>query len=126
MQRSTRQQDAIIHALQKAARPMSPPEILADAARDVPAINLTTVYRTIKRLLEAERISPVALPGEAPRYELQSVAAHHHHHFRCDRCSTVYDVEGCPAGIGGLVPRGFRLRSHDLVLYGTCKECSRN
>lgn len=123
MQRSTRQQDAIVAALRSAARPLGPGEILNAASADIPAINLTTVYRTIKRLLEAGQIAPVELPGEPPRYELRSAADHHHHHFRCDECDTVYDVPGCAKGISALVPRGFQLREHDLVLYGTCKAC---
>jgi Fur family ferric uptake transcriptional regulator len=62
------------------------------------------------------------MPGEAPRYERGG--EDHHHHFRCSSCERVYNVSGCPGGLEKLLPEGFRLESHDLLLTGTCMMCS--
>jgi Fur family ferric uptake transcriptional regulator len=61
------------------------------------------------------------LPGEAPRYERGGEA--HHHHFQCTSCQRVYNLQGCLGGMERLLPRGFRLDSHDLQLTGTCAQC---
>ncbi|NNF43488.1 MAG: transcriptional repressor [Phycisphaerales bacterium] len=123
MARSTRQRAAILATLEAAGRPLSPGEIHAGAARRVPGVGVATVYRNIKRLVVEHTLTPVNLPGAPPRYELVAAAERHHHHFRCDRCDAVYDVDGCPGGLSKMLPRGFRLRAHDIVLYGLCSTC---
>jgi len=121
MQRNTRQRDAIRAALASAGRPLSPQEILAAASDEQPGLGLATVYRTIRALVDTEAVREVALPGAASRYEL--AGKHHHHHFHCRSCDGVFEVEACPAGIRSLLPRGFRLERHEIVLYGVCKRC---
>ncbi|MFN9975666.1 MAG: Fur family transcriptional regulator, partial [Phycisphaerae bacterium] len=70
MDRHTSQRIAIEASLRSAQRPLSPAEILDAAKPDAPTINLATVYRTLKRLIESGLIRPVELPGEPSRYEL--------------------------------------------------------
>ena len=123
MQRQTLQRTAIETVFAEAGRPLAPREILAGAQRRVPSLNLATVYRTLKRLVADRTIAPVTLPGETPRYELRAAADRHHHHFRCDRCDSVFDLEGCVTGLERLLPEGFRMTDHDIVLYGPCSAC---
>ena len=93
--RSTRQRSALLAIIAREARPLSPYEVQA-----------------------------VAIPGQPPRYELAEVAAHHHHHFHCRGCDRVYDLEGCPGGLRNLLPRGFTLEEHTIVLAGKCGACA--
>ncbi len=123
MTRTTRQRTAIKDALARLGRPLSPQELLDAAQRDVPSVGLATVYRTVKALVDDGTIVAVALPGEPDRYEL--AGAQHHHHFRCRRCDRVYEIEGCPGGLASLVPPGFELDGHEVVLYGRCRACGR-
>ncbi len=123
MQRQTQQRVAIESAFVAAGRPLGPQEILDAAREQVPSLNLATVYRTLKRMIEDKAIHPVELPGESARYELQSAAEHHHHHFRCGECDAVYDLEGCVEGLHKLLPAGFLMTGHDIVLYGSCAAC---
>lgn len=121
----TRQRSAIHEAMCHAARPVSPAEIMKSASRHVRSLSLATVYRNLKAMSEEGLVHPVNLPGEPPRYELREAAAHHHHHFHCESCDRVFDVTGCPPGLGALVPDGFTLRAHELVLYGRCASCAK-
>jgi Fur family ferric uptake transcriptional regulator len=121
MERSTRQRAAILSAIERERRPLSPAEILTGARSEVPGLGTATVYRTLKALVAESVIVSVELPGEPPRYE--PAGAKHHHHFRCRGCDRVFEVPGCPKGIGALVPRGFELDGHELVLYGRCRGC---
>lgn len=121
MERSTRQRHSIRTALQTAARPLLPAEILEAAQREVPGLGLATVYRNIKQLLEAGEIQIVELPGEPARYEMSG--HHHHHHFRCNACQRVFDVHACPGDMQKLLPPGFTVENHELTLYGLCSDC---
>ena len=122
MARSTRQRDALRHALAHAGRPMSPQELLLAAQVQVPALGLATVYRNLKALAEAGEVELVSLPGQAPRYE--SAGHGHHHHFQCKSCDRVFEVHGCPSGLSELAPPGFELSGHELTLYGRCADCA--
>lgn len=121
MERSTRQRAAIRDAILEAGRPLAPAEILEQARGRVPALSLATVYRTLRKLVDAEEIQAVTLPGESVRYEAAGSA--HHHHFQCTACQRVFDVHACPGDLGRLAPAGFTVEDHELTLYGRCREC---
>lgn len=122
MQRKTQQRDAIREAFEVAGRPLSPQETLDAARLQVPALGVATVYRNIKSLLKEGWLQEVELPGQPSRYERADKA--HHHHFHCHRCDRVYEVDDCPGDIRKLVPEGFQLETHEIILYGTCQECN--
>lgn len=124
MQRHTRQRLAIESALGESGRPLSPTEILKAARTTVPSLNLATVYRTLRRLGQAGALTAIEMPGEAPRYKLHVEQAHHHHHFRCNNCRRVFCMEGCVEGLRQLLPQGFQMTDHEIVIYGLCPRCS--
>jgi Fur family transcriptional regulator, ferric uptake regulator len=105
--RDTAQRRAIRASLEKAGRPLGALEVL----------------RSAKALVEAGEVAAVELPGAAPRYEF--AGKEHHHHFLCSSCDKVYELGGCLGGLRQLLPRGFSLGSHELLLHGTCASCSR-
>lgn len=120
----TRQREAIRAALEDAGRPLGAREVHAAAQAVVPGLGLATVYRTLRTLEEERSIRAVALPGEPPRYEVAGKA--HHHHFHCRVCGRVFDVDGCvgdTAPLAALTPAGFRLATHEIILYGDCAGC---
>jgi Fur family ferric uptake transcriptional regulator len=121
MPRNTRQREAIRQAMEAAGRPLSPQEVRLAAQRIVPRLGIATVYRCLKELVETRWAVPVELPGEPARYERAGKA--HHHHFRCRSCERVYEVEGCAYAGKAAVPPGFRIESHEVILYGVCARC---
>lgn len=124
MERSTKQKKAILAAMQNAHRPLTPQEILSLAQKTVPALGIATVYRNLRSLLEDGNIRTVELPAEAARYEM-TPACHndHHHHFLCKQCARAFDVHGCAEDFAAMVPSGFIVQSHEITLYGVCKDC---
>ncbi len=121
MQRQTRQRQAIRDAFTTAGRPLSPAEVQSLASPRTRRIGMATVYRSIRAMIESGELIEVDLPGEPSRYE--SAGKVHHHHFHCRTCKRVYEVEGCPEDLRALVPRGFSLEDHEVVLYGVCAAC---
>ena len=124
MKRRTVQRVTIERVFAEARRPLGPQEILDAARPELPTLNLATVYRTLRRMVEEEAISTVELPGAPARYELAHVAEEHHHHFRCTACDAVFDLEGCVDGLKRMLPAGFQLTGHDILLIGLCDECA--
>ncbi len=121
--RNTNQRRAIREVFEETDRPLSTQEVL-DAAQEFKAgLGIATVYRTLKLLLESGWLDTVKLPGEPPRYEIAGKP--HHHHFYCSVCKKVYEVPGSLQLLDAIVPEGFQLEDHDLVLYGRCADCLR-
>lgn len=122
MERNTRQRGAIRRAFQRANRPLGTEEVLDQARAEVSGLGIATVYRNIRVLLDEGWLTTVELPGEVSRYEVSGKA--HHHHFRCQECDRVFETPGCVGSMQSMVPSGFTLREHDVVLYGACADCS--
>jgi Fur family ferric uptake transcriptional regulator len=121
MQRNTKQREAIKDVFCTSDRPLTVAEVRELAGRTVSGIGIATVYRNIKALADEGWLQVIEVFGDGPRYE-QSGAAHHHH-FLCNRCERVYNIEGCLGGMETLLPRGFQMESHDLLLTGLCAKC---
>lgn len=120
-QRNTRQREAIRYALESAARPLAPLELLALSQTTVHGLGIATVYRNIKAMLDEGWLTAVALPGGQTVYEL--AGKEHHHHFQCESCRKVFELEGCLPAIHSLAPPGFYVRRHEITLCGLCPDC---
>ncbi len=120
--RTTRQRRAIEDAISRAGRPLTPAEVLDSARPTSPTLSLATVYRTLRLLRDAGMVVAVEMPGSPPRYEPSDLS--HHHHFKCDRCDRVFDIDGCPGDLSPMLPAGFTLSGHELLLTGTCASCT--
>lgn len=107
--------------LREESGPRSADEVRAGLGRAGVRIGLATVYRLLKRGVESGAYTSVALPDGGLRYEPADRG--HHHHFHCAACDRVFDVEGCPGRFAALVPEGFALDDHDVLLHGRCRDC---
>ncbi len=122
MHRNTRQRQAILQVLREARNPLLPKDILLAARGGCPGLGIATVYRTLKAMLARGQVSRIRIPGGPPRNEQAATA--HHHYFRFHDCREVYTIPGCLGDFAGLVPEGFSLETHEVVLYGRCAECA--
>ena len=116
------QQKLVLGAVfEHAKRPLTPVEIWEQAREKIPALGIATVYRAIKQFVDEGQVRTVEVPGAAPHYE--STARHHHHFFLCQQCKRLFDLVGCVRGVKSLAPEGFRVKQHEIVLYGECASC---
>ncbi len=112
--------EAVLGLIRDLGRPVSVDEI-RDGLRQT-GIGTATVYRIVNRAVEEGAVAKVELPGAAARFEPADLP--HHHHFECDACKRVYDVPGCAKGVSSLAPEGFAVESHEIILRGTCRDCT--
>ena len=86
-------------------------------------ISLGTVYRNLPKLVADEKLQ-VVMVGRAQHFD---PLVERHQHFICESCDQVFDVmidrrrEVMPVK---LPLEGFRVTSHQIAFYGTCKECA--
>lgn len=122
MIRDTQQRDAIREALIDAGRPLSVDELFDSARSRVAGLGIATVYRTLKALQTEGQAVQVDLPGQPPRWEV--TPSGHHHHFLCRTCDRVFEIYGCPEDVEQLLPTGYVLEKHDILLSGQCDACA--
>ncbi|BAM02868.1 Fur family transcriptional regulator [Phycisphaera mikurensis] len=120
MPRSSPHAASVERLLRDAAGPMSAAEVAEALAHT--GIGIATVYRLLGRGAEEGRYVAVEMPHGPARYE--PADRPHHHHFACTACEAVYDVPGCTGNLKKLVPEGFTLDAHEILLTGRCADCS--
>ena len=89
--------------------------------------DLATVYRNLDRFADEAIVRPVRFHDGTRRYEIAQ--GDHHHHLVCTMCGEVEDLAPCriEAFTEAAIQRlGFRVASHSLEFYGTCRICAQN
>jgi Fur family ferric uptake transcriptional regulator len=88
-------------------------------------IGLTTVYRTLQSLSDADEIDVLRTPSGEAIY--RRCSSHHHHHLVCRQCGFTVEIEG-PAVEQWAEKiasgNGFSDISHTVEIMGTCADCS--
>ncbi|MCP3996654.1 MAG: transcriptional repressor [bacterium] len=126
--RYTNGRRTVVNFLHSSSGPMSAAELHDVIGNDVP---LSSLYRTLAVLEEAEIIVPHFGARDVTRYELAEWITGHHHHLVCVSCGVVEDVD-VPADheseVKEVVARiaalaGFRPSNHVLEIEGLCRRC---
>lgn len=120
---------AVIRALSSADGPRSAAELHRDLAKDVP---LSSLYRSLSVLTDAEVLSTHHGSRGVTRYELAEWLNGHHHHLVCLSCGTVDDITPPPdleadleSVVTSLTVAGrFSPKGHALEIEGFCSECA--
>jgi Fur family ferric uptake transcriptional regulator len=102
----------------------TPEQVCATVQRSAPAVNITTVYRTLDLLERLELVRHSHLGHGAPTY---SAHEHEHVHLVCHWCGEV--TEAPTTLLAELTDRvdgefGFRLDPTHVALSGTCATCA--
>lgn len=119
MRRHSPYREMVRTVIRSASGPLTAVEVRALLGDS--GIGIATVYRLLNEGLEDGDFVGVELPNGPKRFE--PADRPHHHHFECLACHKVFDVVGCPGGMDHLVPEGFELEQHEVILSGRCREC---
>jgi len=120
--RNTKQLRIIWEAVKDDKSHPTADQIYDRVRKKLPTISLGTVYRNLQKLVSDNKLQ-VLMRGRSQHFD---PLVEHHQHFICEACDRVYDVlidnqrEIRPAK---LPHEGFRVTSHQLAFYGTCKHC---
>ena len=122
--RMTPQRELVLDAVRQLEH-ATPERICSHIQRIAPAINITTVYRTLDLLSELGLVRHTHLGHGAPVY---STDDHEHLHLVCHRCGDVTEaprelLDGAAATLRAEC--GFVLDATHLALSGSCRRCVR-
>lgn len=128
VERSTRQQSAILEALYGVDEFKSAQEIHNLISKKKLKVGLATVYRTLQKMAEKEDIDAIKSAEGETLYRHCGQNDGHHHHLICSECGLTITVEG-PAIESWTEKvareKGFSEISHKVDIFGLCKKCSK-
>ena len=121
--RMTTQRQLVLDAVRELEH-ATPERICDHVQRTAPAVNITTVYRTLDLLSELGLVRHTHLGHGAPVY---STDGHEHLHLVCHRCGEVTQaprdlLDGAADALRATA--GFELDATHLALSGTCRRCA--
>ena len=120
--RMTPQRQLVLEAVRELGH-ATPEQVCAQVQRAAPAVNITTVYRSLDLLERLGLVRHTHLGHGAPSY---SADEHEHLHLVCHECGTV--VEAPRVLMTDLAARlddalGFGLDVAHVALSGLCRRC---
>lgn len=91
-----------------------------------PAISLSTVYKTLKSLKDANLIQEINLGEDSFRYD---IATEPHSHVICNKCNSIIDYyfdQNIISQFNSSIMRdtNFSVSKQQLFFYGICKDCA--
>ncbi len=117
--RITKQREIILQILREKRSHPTALEIYNMAKEHIHDISLSTVYRTLKDMVEKGEIVELHMEGETKaRYDLN---LDNHAHFKCRHCGRIFDIEI----MFPLKLIGFKVERTDIYIYGICSQCSK-
>jgi Fur family ferric uptake transcriptional regulator len=122
--RPTRQRRAVADCLRRFDDFRSAQEIHDLLRQGGDNVGLSTVYRTLQAMAEADEVDVLRAEDGEARYRRCSDT--HHHHLVCRGCGRTVEVEG-PAverwATKVAEEHGFAEVSHTLEIFGRCPSC---
>lgn len=95
--------------------------IYKDLLPEIPTLSKTTVYNTMKLLLEKKLIMSITIEEDLVRFDADTSC---HGHFKCRQCGTLVDFS-FPVETSKLsLPKGFVPDDTHIYAWGKCAECS--
>ncbi len=129
--RITRKRQAILDVLKNTDEHLTAENIYFILKRKNVKVGLATIYRTLDLFYQNGIVNKINIGDGTIRYEYVDKKSVHHHHLVCIKCGKVmeYTDEKEPAFLEELAARikknyGFSVLSHEIYLYGICKECN--
>jgi Fe2+ or Zn2+ uptake regulation protein len=124
--RMTRQRKVLLEIINQAANPLSAEEIMQQAHLQDPSLALSTVYRTLEKMLEMGLCQQIRFQDGLARFEQAGLV--HHHHLVCTACGRREAVPTCPLHQIQQqleTASGYKITYHEINLYGLCPDCQK-
>ena len=99
-------------------------QVLEEIRGNLPAVNHSTVYRSLERLVGQGKVSVSDMGTGSAVYEL--VSGERHHHLVCQKCgkvSTIGDDDVLRFFTSLNEKHHFNIATNHLILFGTCSNC---
>ena len=88
---------------------------------EIPTLSKTTVYNTLKQLVDCGLVQTVTIEDGELRFDAD---ISNHLHFKCTKCGEVFDVFNEINLPEDLLPEGFVISKMQTNLWGLCTNCN--
>jgi len=128
--RMTNQRKLILEKLATMPGHPTAEEVFLAVSREDQGLNLSTVYRTLRWLADSSLIKPRRFDEERRQERFDSTSAptnEDHYHFQCHQCKKIIEFSSDQVEqikVLFSAQNGITVDYADLILYGTCAECS--
>ncbi len=97
--------------------------IFSDLHKEIPTLSKTTVYNTLRVLIDAGLVRVITIEDNETRYDIET---QNHGHFKCNHCDTIYDFfvdidKFCPEEL-----KNFKIEDKSVYFKGVCSRCLTN
>ena len=89
----------------------------------IPTLSKTTIYNTLKILVDRKVVSQVTVEENEVRYDYSESS---HLHFKCKGCGELYDIFHRCALLNEKEIDGHSIEEHHLYLKGLCRNCRKS
>lgn len=88
-----------------------------------PTFSRTTIYNSLRTLIEAGLVRSVLIEAEEQRFDGDPAD---HGHFKCTQCGRIYDFPLDTMLLHALCPKGYKAQRQDVYCIGICASCAGN
>lgn len=98
-------------------------QIFTDLQKDISTLSKTTVYKTLKMLINAGLVRVITIEDNETRYDIMT---ENHGHFKCESCRIIYDfrIDIDSLSYGDL--SNFKINDKNVYFKGICPRCLSN
>lgn len=121
--RATRQRLTVLEALRGRDDAVTAQDLHMELRQAGSPIGLTTVYRTLTALADADLLDVFTRESEQA---FRLCGAAHHHHLVCEMCGTVEEIaaEEVERWVSDVASRrGYEVTGHRADVFGICPTC---
>ena len=114
----------IINTLSKEHAHLTSLQVFEEIRERLPAVNQSTVYRALERLVNCGKVSVSDMGTGSAVYEL--LADGLHHHLVCQDCAKVItiDDDAIQSLFRNIAQQyDFQVATNHLILFGRCAQC---
>lgn len=92
-------------------------KIFTDLQKDIPTLSKTTIYNTLKILVEAGLVRVITIDDNETRYD---IIVKNHGHFKCEFCGTIYNFSVDIDSLALTDLNNFKINEKNVYFRGTC------
>ncbi|MGI6420622.1 MAG: Fur family transcriptional regulator [Syntrophomonadaceae bacterium] len=95
-------------------------QIFTDLQKDISTLSKTTVYNTLRVLVQAGLVRVITIEDNETRYDID---VRDHGHFKCESCGKIYDFN---IDMNSLIVKdlnNFKIDDKNVYFKGICPQC---
>jgi Fe2+ or Zn2+ uptake regulation protein len=98
-------------------------QIFTDLQKNISTLSKTTVYNTLRILINAGLVRVITIEDNETRYD---ILVENHGHFKCESCETIYDFIVDIDSLASADLYNFKIYDKNVYFKGICPRCLSN